>query len=135
MVRRPLALLDRAVVPRLVGLNVAAGRNASTSAGLTLAEPPDADVDVGALSWPGEHRIVSQQPPAGRVVRRRTVVVVRWAARPGGDPDRGAQTRPKPATAVPVPDRKRLVSTSSATGGSTSAIARAAATGRSEEPT
>ena len=76
---------DSVEVPDVVGMLLSAGRLVATEAGVTLAQPDPDGPPLGALTWPGEYVVTSQDPPPGTRVWRWDSVAVTWRALDGGD--------------------------------------------------
>ena len=75
---------EQIVTPRVVGMVVDEARALAQTAGVVLA-PPDPDgPPLAALTWQLPVTVLSQDPPAGTVLRRWGSVVVTWNAEASG---------------------------------------------------
>jgi beta-lactam-binding protein with PASTA domain len=89
---------DEVVVPDVVGMALSEARQIAGEAGLALAQPDPDGPPLGALTWPGEYVVTSQDPPPGARLWRWDAVVVTWSALDRGDPAGVREPRrPKPS--------------------------------------
>jgi hypothetical protein len=71
---------DEVVVPDVVGMALSEARQIAFEAGVVLAQPDPGGPPLGALTWPGEYVVTSQDPPPGARLWRWDAVAVTWSA-------------------------------------------------------
>jgi hypothetical protein len=97
MTREPWRRTDEVEVPDVVGMRLSEARQIAYEAGVVLAQPDPDGAPLGALTWPGEYVVTSQDPPPGAQLWRWDPVVVTWSALDRGDPAGVREPRrPKP---------------------------------------
>jgi hypothetical protein len=75
---------EQVVTPHVVGLVVDRAREVAQAAGVVLAQPDADGPPLAALTWRLPVTVLSQDPPAGTVLRRWDSVVVTWTAEESG---------------------------------------------------
>jgi len=97
MARESWRRTDAVQVPDVVGMLLSEARQVAYRAGVVLAQPDPDGPPLGALTWPGEYVVTSQDPPPGTALWRWDPVVVTWSALERGDPAGVREPRrPKP---------------------------------------
>lgn len=93
---------ETVAVPHLLGLDVRHARRFVNEIGLVLVGEWRDGPPLGALTWPGDWHITSQEPQAGAELNRGDEVVITFRRTDGGDE---APVPAKPIPAPPVPLR------------------------------
>jgi len=94
-------LTDSVVVPAVVGLTMTQARTIATQAGVVLAQADPDGPPLGALTWPGEYVVTTQNPGPGARLWRWDSVIVQWSAVDRGDSAGVREPRwPLPPTAT-----------------------------------
>lgn len=86
MTRESWRRTEEVEVPDVVGMRLSEARQIAHEAGVVLAQPDPDGPPLGALTWPGEYVVTSQDPLPGAQLRRWDPVVVTWSALDRGDP-------------------------------------------------